>query len=324
MKKIMTSLCALMTLCFGMTAGAATYPATESVAVPDRTMHFEYPAVNNNVEITQEANNTLVYEFDLKMDDNVCTTVAYYGGSSLGPSFIFDANDPNYDGQVVVKFAYGQDRVEVNGNHAYAYYNVGATAHVIIETALTDTGIGDSIITVTPATPDDRPYFLQAKDETVVERHPTNNQEGGRVINGRNLQDKKLLTVKYTAEFEETVVDRSVTAAYSNAELYIKGEEDTPVSEITFDKKELIAGETVTATINVTDKTSADIMFIALYDSEGALKDVVSSSDKAASDTGYNVSYTLSQLEEGDYIKAFLWESPEEMKPISSAAILGK
>ncbi|MCI8521447.1 MAG: hypothetical protein HFE50_08140, partial [Clostridia bacterium] len=109
----------------------------------------------------------------------------------------------------------------------------------------------------------------------------------------------------------------------------VKGEFEEPFSagEIEFDKTELTAGETVTATSAIKNNGETDIpvnMMIALYDENGALKELKTEKHTVTANSAneYSITYSNSAIESGDYIKAFLWNSLENMKPLTEAKIL--
>ena len=109
----------------------------------------------------------------------------------------------------------------------------------------------------------------------------------------------------------------------------VKGEFEEPFSagEIEFDKTELTAGETVTATSAITNNGETDIpvnMIIALYDENEILKELKTEKHTVTANSAneYSITYSNSAIESGDYIKAFLWNSLENMKPLTEAKIL--
>lgn len=109
----------------------------------------------------------------------------------------------------------------------------------------------------------------------------------------------------------------------------VKGEFEEPfsVGEIEFDKTELTAGETVTATSAIKNNGETDIpvnMMIALYDENGTLKELKTEKHTVTANSAneYSITYSNSAIESGDYIKAFLWNSLENMKPLTEAKIL--
>lgn len=109
----------------------------------------------------------------------------------------------------------------------------------------------------------------------------------------------------------------------------VKGEYIEPFSagEIEFDKTALTAGETVTAASTITNNGETDIpvnMMIALYDENGMLKELKTEKHTVTANSAdeYSVQYSNLNIESGDYIKAFLWNSLENMKPLTEAQIL--
>lgn len=111
----------------------------------------------------------------------------------------------------------------------------------------------------------------------------------------------------------------------------VKGEykEDLSVGEISFDKIDLNAGETIKASANVTNNSLSDRkvdMIIAHYSSDGMLKDIQKEGYNvvAADSTNCSITYTLNSIENGDYIKAFVWDGLKTMKPLSAVKTLGK
>ena len=65
-------------------------------------------------------------------------------------------------------------------------------------------------------------------------------------------------------------------------------------------------------------------MMIALYDENGALKELKTEKHTVTANSAneYSITYSNSAIESGDYIKAFLWNSLENMKPLTEAKIL--
>lgn len=109
----------------------------------------------------------------------------------------------------------------------------------------------------------------------------------------------------------------------------VKGEYTEPVKsdEITFDKNTLTVNEAITASAGVENNGAAPLptsLIIALYDRNGCLKDIKSENKTIAAGENEecSITYTLSEYEDGDYIKAFLWNSLNKMKPLTSAKTL--
>ncbi|MBQ2664449.1 MAG: DUF4450 domain-containing protein [Clostridia bacterium] len=98
---------------------------------------------------------------------------------------------------------------------------------------------------------------------------------------------------------------------------------DVTAGEITFDKASLTAGESITASVNViTDGSDATpVMMLALYNSSGALKEVKTETQtiNAGEVTECSITYTFVGVENGDYVKSFLWNSLANMKPLANA-----
>ena len=106
----------------------------------------------------------------------------------------------------------------------------------------------------------------------------------------------------------------------------VEGEYTEPAvtaGEITFDKASLTAGESITASVNVTTDgaDTAPVMMLALYNSSGALKEVKTETQtiNAGAATECSITYTFVGVENGDYVKAFLWNSLANMKPLANA-----
>ena len=62
-------------------------------------------------------------------------------------------------------------------------------------------------------------------------------------------------------------------------------------------------------------------MMIALYDENGTLKELKTEKHTVTANSAneYSITYSNSAIESGDYIKAFLWNSLENMKPLTEA-----
>lgn len=109
----------------------------------------------------------------------------------------------------------------------------------------------------------------------------------------------------------------------------VKGECKVPfsVGEIVFDRSELTAGENMTASSVITNNGETDIpvnMIIALYDKNGRLKELKTEKHTVTANSAdeYSITYSNSMIENGDYIKAFLWNSLEAMTPLTEVKIL--
>lgn len=100
------------------------------------------------------------------------------------------------------------------------------------------------------------------------------------------------------------------------------------IGELSFNKTELNSGEEIKSQVNVDNDRDEDItacMVIALYDNEGRLKDVKYENKTFAANKSdvYEITYTLPQLGDKDYIKAFLWDSINEIRPLADSIEIG-
>lgn len=109
----------------------------------------------------------------------------------------------------------------------------------------------------------------------------------------------------------------------------VKGEyiEPMTIGEITFDKDTLSAGEKITASATVSNKSSSDLtadIILALYDKNAALKSIQSEkcSVRAGETSDCSITAAYDYIEEGDYVKAFMWNGMDEMKPLTPAGTL--
>ena len=100
--------------------------------------------------------------------------------------------------------------------------------------------------------------------------------------------------------------------------------EPLTVGEIIFDKSTLTANDSVKASAAIENKGLSDVpvnMMIALYNKDGVLKELKTEKHiiRAGITTESSVIYELPEYEEGDYVKAFLWNDLENMKPLTAA-----
>ena len=79
----------------------------------------------------------------------------------------------------------------------------------------------------------------------------------------------------------------------------------------------------VTASVSVkTDKSVSVQMIIAHYSADGTVKGIEISEHTIVTDGEYSVTYDNAEFADGDYVKAFLWDGIDTMKPLTTAKIL--